>query len=140
MCSMRGSRTIAVAAAVAALLGVAGCGGREATSPAAAQDVPASVEQPVAVDAATIVIDVRTPEEFSQGHLDGAVNLDVEGGAFEQGLTELDPAGSYIVYCRSGRRSAHAAALMAERGFADVVDLGSLEQAASATGLPLVTD
>ncbi len=137
---MRGARGIAAAAALVATVGLAGCGGNDATSPVAAHEVSPPAGQPVTVDAATIVIDVRTPEEFSQGHLEGAVNLDVEGGAFEQGLTELDPAGSYIVYCRSGRRSAHAAALMAERGFADVIDLGSFEQAASATGLPLVTD
>ncbi len=92
----------------------------------------------VAVDG-RVVIDVRTPGEFAEGHLDGALNLDVESGAFEQGLSELDPTQSYIVYCRSGRRSAIATALMAERGFADVADLGSLEQAAEATGLPVVS-
>lgn len=92
----------------------------------------------VAVDG-RVVIDVRTPGEFAEGHLAGAINLDVESGAFEQGLSELDPSQSYIVYCRSGRRSAIATALMADRGFADVADLGSLEQAAEATGLPVVS-
>jgi rhodanese-related sulfurtransferase len=89
--------------------------------------------------AASIIIDVRTPEEFAQGHLDGAINLDVEGGAFEAGLADLDPSATYAVYCRSGRRSALAADAMAQNGFTDVADLGSIEAAAAATGLPVAT-
>jgi rhodanese-related sulfurtransferase len=98
---------------------------------AAGQSVPSPAD--------TIIIDVRTPEEFAQGHLDGAVNLDVEGGAFEAGLADLDPSAAYAVYCRSGRRSALAADVMAQNGFDDVADLGSLEAAATATGLPVTT-
>jgi phage shock protein E len=102
-----------------------------APAPAENQSVPSPADM--------IVIDVRTPEEFAQGHLDGAVNLDVEGGAFEAGLADLDPDASYAVYCRSGRRSALAADVMAQSGFTDVADLGSLEAAATATGLPVTT-
>jgi rhodanese-related sulfurtransferase len=87
-----------------------------------------------------IIIDVRTPEEYAQGHLEGAINLDVESGDFEAGLADLDPAAAYSVYCRSGRRSAIAADVMAENGFTEVTDLGSLESAAATTGLPVTTD
>ena len=53
-----------------------------------------------------MVIDVRTPGEFAEGHLDGAVNLDLEGGVFEQQFSKLSKDGTYSIYCRSGRRSA----------------------------------
>ena len=121
----------------------AGCGSDddgaaavEVASTAAAAGEAASTE-PAAAD--VIIIDVRTPEEYAQGHLEGAINLDVEGGEFEAGLADLDPTAAYSVYCRSGRRSAMAADVMAENGFTEVTDLGSLESAAAATGLPVTT-
>lgn len=73
-----------------------------------------------------IVIDVRTAMEYSAGHVEGALNLDVESGTFEASLTSLDKKSTYLVYCRSGRRSAIAAELMRSRGF-EVVDAGSFE-------------
>jgi rhodanese-related sulfurtransferase len=102
-----------------------------APAPTDGQNAPSPAEP--------IIIDVRTPEEFAQGHLDGAINLDVESGAFETGLADLDPSAAYAVYCRSGRRSAMAADVMAENGFTDVADLGSIEAAATATDLPITT-
>jgi phage shock protein E len=95
----------------------------------------AGVEQ--AVDA--VVIDVRTPEEFADGHLDGAVNLSVEDGSLQQALGDLDPNASYVVYCRSGRRSAIAAEQMVAAGFTSVEDLGAIDAAAERTGLAIVT-
>jgi phage shock protein E len=86
----------------------------------------------------SIVIDVRSPEEFAAGHLDGAVNLNVEDGTLLAALPSLDPSAAYIVYCRSGRRSAIAVDQMRGAGFTDILDLGSVEDAASVTGLPIV--
>jgi rhodanese-related sulfurtransferase len=121
----------------------AGCGSDEGgavtaeVASTAAAEGDAAATEPAGVD--MIIIDVRTPEEFSQGHLEGAINLDVEGGEFEAGLADLDPAAAYSVYCRSGRRSAIAADVMAQNGFTEVTDLGSLESAATATGLAVTT-
>jgi rhodanese-related sulfurtransferase len=103
----------------------------QSTAPAEGRSTPSAAD--------AVIIDVRTPEEFAQGHLDGAINLDVESGAFESGLADLDPSATYAVYCRSGRRSAMAADVMAQNGFTDVADLGSVEAAATATGLPVTT-
>lgn len=87
------------------------------------------------------VIDVRTPAEYAEGHLDGAVNIDVQDQAlFEAALTDLDPDAAYVVYCRSGNRSAAATAQMVAAGFSDVTDAGGLQTAADATGLEIVTD
>ena len=73
-----------------------------------------------------VVIDVRTPMEYADGHVEGSLNLDVESGTFESSLESLDKELTYLVYCRSGRRSAIAANLMRERGF-EVFDLGSIQ-------------
>ena len=122
---------------VVASLGVGGlsaCGGSDTASEAASAD---SVQSPAAGE--VVIIDVRTPAEFVEGHLEGAVNHNVEDGTLAGALAGFDPAGEYIVYCRSGRRSAIAAQQMADAGFANVTDLGSVEEAASATGLAVVT-
>lgn len=92
----------------------------------------------VEVKADAVIIDVRTPGEFAEGHVEGAINLDLEGGIFEAEYTKLDPSKSYIVYCRSGRRSGVAASILKDNGFVDIVDLQTLENAANKTGLSIV--
>lgn len=119
------------------LLSATACG--DSPEPRAAADAPAAAADVADVVADTIIIDVRTPEEFAQGHLAGAVNHNVEDGSLEAALAGLDPAAEYIVYCRSGRRSAIATELMARAGFGAVTDLGSVEEAAAATGRAIVT-
>jgi phage shock protein E len=84
------------------------------------------------------IIDVRTPEEFAAGHLDGAVNYDIEGGQFSALIADLPTDGAYIVYCHSGRRSAIAAQTMIDAGFTTVYDLGGIVDW-QAAGLPVVT-
>ena len=87
---------------------------------------------------ASRVIDVRTAEEFAEGHVKGARNLDIQNGDFEEALKDLDKEASYSVYCRSGNRSAAAVELMRNEGFTNVVDLGALEDAAKSLALPIV--
>jgi rhodanese-related sulfurtransferase len=72
------------------------------------------------------VIDVRTPAEFAAGHVEGAENLDVSAGTFEQQVERLDKDEEYVVYCQSGNRSAQAADLMADLGFTEIVDGGGI--------------
>lgn len=63
------------------------------------------------------VLDVRTPEEFNEGHLEGAVNLDIYTPTFAADIAKLAKDGEYAVYCRSGNRSGQALRLMAQQGF-----------------------
>ncbi len=130
-------RRVALVALVASfgVGGLASCGGDSSASEAASVD---SVQSPAVGE--VLLIDVRTPAEYAAGHLEGAVNYNVEDGTLANALSSLDPAGEYVVYCRSGRRSAIAIQQMTEAGFASITDLGSVEEAASATGLPVVTD
>lgn len=86
----------------------------------------------------TVVIDVRTSEEFAAGHLDGALNLDLESGAFEAELAELDREASYALYCRSGARSRAALDLMVAAGFERVAHLDGGIDAWTSAGLPTV--
>jgi len=86
------------------------------------------------VDAATavglldssVVIDVRTPAEYAAGHIAGAQNIDVEATDFATRISSLDKKAAYVVYCRSGRRSAIAADQMATAGFTDITDGGAM--------------
>lgn len=84
------------------------------------------------------IIDVRTPEEFAAGHVEGAVNIDIHSPDFASQIQQLDPQGNYAVYCRSGNRSTQAVQFMADNGFANVTNLGALEQAAQELNLPIV--
>jgi len=67
-----------------------------------------------------VILDVRTPDEFAEGHIDGAVNLDVQSPDFEKGLRKLDRTKSYLVYCRTGNRSRRATLTMDALGFRSI--------------------
>ena len=69
-----------------------------------------------------VLLDVRTPEEFAEGHLAGAVNMDWYQDDFTQKLDAIDEAEKVYVYCKKGGRSAEAAKLMDSLGY-QVIDL-----------------
>ena len=73
-----------------------------------------------------VILDVRTPDEFAEGHINGAVNLDVQSRDFEKELRKLDREKSYLVYCRTGNRSGKARAILMKHGFVDVINGGGL--------------
>jgi len=69
------------------------------------------------------VIDVRTPGEFSKGHLQNALNIDWNGDNFETEISKIDKSKPVFVYCLSGARSASAADQMRSNGFKEVYEL-----------------
>ena len=71
-----------------------------------------------------VLLDVRTEGEFEAGHLEGAVNIPLQD--LSARIAELDPASPVVVYCRSGGRSAGAAATLKRIGFGKVLDLGAM--------------
>ena len=74
-------------------------------------------------DSTFTILDVRTPEEYAEGHIPGAVLLNFKAAGFAAKLEELPKGNTYLVYCRSGMRSAKAAALMREKGFPAVLNM-----------------
>lgn len=70
-----------------------------------------------------VVLDVRTPDEFSKGHLSNAVNIDWKGTDFDGQTAKLDKSTPVFVYCMSGSRSASAANKMRTDGFKEVYEL-----------------
>jgi len=71
------------------------------------------------------LVDVRSPEEFSGGHIDGAINIPVQELSGRMG--ELgDKTGEVVLYCRSGSRSAMAKRMLEGNGFTNVHDLGGI--------------
>lgn len=78
------------------------------------------------------IIDVRTPAETAGGMLDGALNIDIGATDFRDRIASLDRDGSYLLYCRTGNRSAQAASIMSELGFTDVIDGGGFDSLVAA--------
>lgn len=70
-----------------------------------------------------VILDVRTPEEFVSGHLAGAINIDYKADEFEANINKLDKKKTYLVYCRTGHRSAGAADIMKDNGFKSIKNL-----------------
>lgn len=70
------------------------------------------------------LLDVRTPEEFAAGHVEGAVNIPVQD--LEQRLEEVPTDKPVVVYCQSGRRSAKAAEILRVNGHPSIFDMGPM--------------
>lgn len=138
-----------VATAVVAALAVvtSACGGAD-PEPVALAEPAASVEtagglvspeqaaELAARDDVT-VIDVRTAEEFAEGHLAGATLIDFYADTFADELAQLDPDETYLIYCRSGNRSGQTVPILAELGIDRVYDLDGGVVAWDGAGLPL---
>lgn len=85
-----------------------------------------------------IILDIRTLEEFKEGHINKAVNIDFYSKDFESNLDKLDKSKVYIIYCRSGNRSGMALKIMEKLKFTEVYNvlggIGSIKQ----IGYPLI--
>lgn len=76
-------------------------------------------------DKSVVRLDVRTADEYSDGHIDGAINIDVLSGGFESKAVAAIPAGKTVaLYCRSGNRSRMAAKILSAKGY-KVIELNS---------------
>ena len=140
---------LGVAVALLLALTLPGCGTQTSTtedSPSASpstasdsahksvEDFRGAIEEP-----GTVVLDVRTPQEYAAGHLPDAVNLDVEDPSFDDRLGQLDDSVTYAVYCRSGNRSDAAMEQMTQAGFDHVYSLDAGFVAWQAAGGAVVT-
>ena len=117
----------------ASTLALTSCGGSSA-----AVDLNPADFQAKAQEDGVILLDVRTSGEFMAGHIEGAINIDVEGMTFEGEIKQLDKTKTYAIYCQSGRRSRIAAETMTNAGFTKLFNLDQGIGSWQAAGLPVV--
>jgi rhodanese-related sulfurtransferase len=124
-----------VFALIASVLLLAGC-----SSSTGAIDLGVSEFSTKVAEAGVITLDVRTPIEFAEGHIEGARLIDFQSGNFENEIAALDKNATYAVYCRSGNRSGQAVKVMQDAGFTNVFNMnGGVIEWANA-GFPLVNN
>jgi rhodanese-related sulfurtransferase len=85
-----------------------------------------------------VILDIRTPEEFRDGHIEGAVNVNFRSENFGKEIDKLDKSKTYFVYCRTGNRSYDAVTLMGPLGFRSIVRLAGDIKGWKSAGLPIV--
>lgn len=101
-----------LALVLASALLLTGCSSSGGPTNMGATDFISKISEP-----GVVIVDVRTPEEFGAGHLQGAVNIDVSAATFDSVISGLDKAKTYAIYCRSGNRSTIASGKMSDAGF-----------------------
>lgn len=87
---------------------------------------------------AVLIIDVRTEQEWQEGHLDGAILIPHDRIEQEIAAVAPDKKTRIYLYCRSGRRTALAVDVLKKAGYVDLVNLRTLENAARELNLPIV--
>jgi rhodanese-related sulfurtransferase len=103
---------------IASVLLLAGCSSSTSTN-----DLSVSEFSNKVAETGVITLDVRTPGEFNEGHIEGALLVDFQSGNFENEIASLDKSKTYAVYCRSGSRSGQAVKVMSEAGFTNIYNL-----------------
>jgi phage shock protein E len=111
----------------------------DAASLSPVQLVDVATGTALTADSSVIVVDVRTPAEYAEGHLARAELVDFTAPDFRDQIAQLDRSATYFVYCHSGNRSAQATATMAELGFLNVYELDGGIAAWQDAGGPVIT-
>jgi phage shock protein E len=83
------------------------------------------------------VLDIRTPDEFVLGHVDGAVNINFTGGKFAGEIAKLDKTKRYLLHCQSGARSKKSLEAFEKAGFTSIIHLDGGFAAWQKAGLPV---
>ncbi len=131
-------RRIAPVVALFSLVVLAGCGGATTAAQELGNVDPFQAAGMIERGADLVILDVRTPEEFAGGKLEGAVNIDFYAPDFRAQLNRLDRDAHYLIYCRSGNRSGRAMPVFEELGFRRVDNLQGGIVAWYGEGFPVV--
>jgi phage shock protein E len=123
-----------VAIAAALLVGIAGCG--EGGPPAGVIDLsPSELRARLGDSSALVAIDVRTPEEFAEGHVPGAINIPVD--QIVERISEVRAPHGMALYCKLGPRSRRGEAALLAAGYGPLFHLDGGFMAWQAQGLPV---
>jgi len=87
-----------------------------------------------------VILDIRTPQEFAEGHLDKARLIDFNSPDFSDKLHQLDPATPYLVHCASGGRSGQSLVQFSELGFSEIYHLKDGYKGWVASGNPVINE
>ncbi len=114
-------------------------------SPLECRDLVERFSGPSFLDTSTdskclVILDVRTPQEYASGHLNGSINLDFKSPSFADQIARLDRSNAYLLYCRTGVRSARALLLMGSLGFLELYNLTRGVEQWQREGYPVVLD
>ena len=105
------------------LLSIWSCNGQNSTATTEVQNVDVKAFEALIQKGNVQLIDVRTTQEYQEGHIDGASLQNIRNIDFEQNLDKLDKTKPVLVYCKSGGRSARAADMLKEKGFTQIYNL-----------------
>jgi thioredoxin 1 len=128
--------------AIAALVLFASCSSNKGTAQSAVEIKSVNVDEFEKLLKETnnkTVLDVRTPGEFESGHIKDAININVNGDAFEAGVHQLDTNKAIYVYCLAGSRSMKAAEILQGMGFKSIYNLTGGISAWNGAGKPVET-
>ena len=117
------------------ILGSLSCTRPQQNTPVEVQNLTTQEFKRQRMSSKTRLIDVRTPEEFADGHLTGAINSDYRGGDFAEEIKTWKKDKVYYLYCATGNRSGKAAELMKAAGFQHIYNIGGYQELREA-GLP----
>jgi thioredoxin len=120
---------------IALLIITLSCNSQNAASELSAKEF----DQQIKSTQNAFILDVRTPDEFAEGYIENAVNINVNSAQFKDEIAKLDKNKTYFVYCLSGKRSASAASYMRASGFKNVINLEGGILAWQSKNLPLAT-
>jgi rhodanese-related sulfurtransferase len=118
---MKNGKKGAIAGIVLGAVVLVGCSSGGTTLETVSPSVAASV---IAEATDEIILDIRTPEEYNGGIIEGAINIDFYSPTFSDDLDALDKDVHYVVYCRSGNRSGQAMSTFEELGFTNITEIG----------------
>ncbi|MDX2190593.1 MAG: thioredoxin domain-containing protein [Bacteroidota bacterium] len=100
---------------------------------------PTTFDQLAASTANSVILDVRTPNEYAEGFINNSINIDYNSGSFKADVRKLDKSKPTFVYCLSGGRSSSAASFMRSSGFVKVYELKGGLLSWQKNNLPIVT-
>lgn len=112
---------------VAIILIVVGCNSKGTNSTSSYENISTEEAQSMIAKKEVQILDVRTPEEFAEGHVPEAVNLPLQD--LESQVSTLDKNKSYLIVCRSGNRSGQASEILVSKGFSHIYNMeGGMNQ------------
>ena len=117
---MKNTTKTLIAGAMLGAVVLAGCSSSSASIETVSPEAAAIV---IAEESSEVILDIRTPQEFSEGIIDGAVNIDFYEPTFAAELDALDKDAHYVVYCRSGNRSGQAMSTFEDLGFTNITEI-----------------